>query len=118
MIKTHKILLVEDRAEEAALFIKRLKLEIPQLFFYWVKSLSFGKEILASKLYEFDMVITDVMGVTVGDFNKEVEDIKHHNVIVSSSVVTPMSQEFLFVDKAKLPQHVLRFYGVPGSFHA
>jgi hypothetical protein len=99
------ILFIDDNISEVVGLAAALPKDI---FVYWCPDLQTGKTILNSRVYDFKMVITDVSGVTLGDFPKEVSELKHKNIVITSNVLSPVSDKHRFVLKDGLVDLVLR----------
>lgn len=111
--QSRMILFIDDDINELIMLRALLKAHIPDVFIYWMAYLSNGKSLLSSKLYDFDMVVIDVSGVTLGCFPEEVKGITGENIVISSSILAPITMETgnRFILKENLSDHILKFYG-------
>lgn len=106
------ILFVDDRVDEFLMLNALVKKQLPDLFIYWVNYLSTAKELLATNIHKFDLVVIDVSGVTLGDFSQEIKKIKDKKIVVTSSILIPINLESgnKFILKENLAKHIIEYY--------
>lgn len=112
MAHSHLVLLIDDEVRELQYLRAQLRdMPLPP-FVYWVPLLSIGSILLNANVYQFDMVIVDISGVTLGDFSSEISKLKCKNLVITSGVMSPIQikEGQAFVMKEKLAVHLQGFY--------